>query len=235
MLNKLYESGIRSHIAIPLMAGEKVVGLFALSSVEANAYTDEHMSLLASIAPHLATAVQNAQLYRDIKHRAETDNLTGLLNLPTFYIRLREQIANSEDGSRPVSVVMLDLDLFKAVTSRCFRQTLELFQRAAEGKRGEEALEAMGNAYTTELLPDRTFLRAQMQAYAACEDDEIREVVRNGYGDLVAYAERVSDLPAEAVGRFFATGMLLNVIASMGLQNLEEPWAARLVAGVKTK
>jgi hypothetical protein len=25
------------------------------------------------------------------------------------------------------------------------------------------------------------------------------------------------------------------VIASMGLQNLEEPWAARLVAGVKTK
>jgi hypothetical protein len=29
--------------------------------------------------------------------------------------------------------------------------------------------------------------------------------------------------------------MLLNVIASMGLQNLEEPWAARLVAGVKTK
>src|SRR3954471_8298929 len=74
-------------------------------------------------------------------------------------------------------------DLFKAVISRCFRQTLEVFQRAAEGKRGEAALEAMGNAYINELLPDRTFLRGQMQAYAACEDDEIREVVRNGYGD----------------------------------------------------
>src|ERR1700675_1784771 len=70
-----------------------------------------------------------------------------------------------------------------AVTSRCFRQTLELFQRAAEGKRGEEALEAMGKAYVDELLPDRTRLRAQMQAYAACEDEKIREVVRNGYGD----------------------------------------------------
>ena len=93
----------------------------------------------------------------------------------------------------------------------------------------------MGDAYVNELLPVRTRLRAQMQAYAACEDDEIREVVRNGYGDLVAYAERVSGLPSEAVGRFFATGMLLNVIASMGLQNLEEPWAARLVAGLKTK
>ncbi|TMM24144.1 MAG: TetR/AcrR family transcriptional regulator [Actinobacteria bacterium] len=126
-------------------------------------------------------------------------------------------------------------ELFKAVVSRCFRQTLELFQRAAEGKRGQAALEAMGDAYVNELLPDRTRLRAQMQAYAACEDDEIREVVRNAYGDLVAYVERVSDLPPETVGRFFATGMLLNVIASMGLQELEEPWAARLVGGLKAK
>src|SRR5438477_5014039 len=126
-------------------------------------------------------------------------------------------------------------DLFTAVITRCFRETLELFQRAAEGKRGPEALEAMGQAYMNELLPDRTRLRGQMQAYAACEDPEIRAVVRDGYGDLVAYAERVSGLPPEAVGRFFATGMLLNVIASMGLQNLEEPWAARLVGGLKTK
>ena len=126
-------------------------------------------------------------------------------------------------------------ELFMAVIGRCFRQTLELFQRAAEGRRGEAALKAMGDAYVNELLPDRTRLRAQMQAYAACEDDEIRTVVRDGYGDLVAYAERVSGLSPEAIGRFFATGMLLNVIASMGLQNLEEPWAARLVGGLKAK
>ena len=126
-------------------------------------------------------------------------------------------------------------ELFKAVVSRCFRQTLERFQRAAEGKRGAEALHAMADAYVNELLPDRTFLRSQMQAYAACEDDEICQVVRNGYGDLVAYAERVSGLPPEDVGRFFATGMLLNVIASMGLQDLKEPWAARLVGGLKSE
>jgi hypothetical protein len=47
--------------------------------------------------------------------------------------------------------------------------------------------------------------------------------------------ERVSGLPPETVGRFFATGMLLNVIASMGLQDLEEPWAARLVGGLKAQ
>ncbi len=122
-------------------------------------------------------------------------------------------------------------ELFKAVVARCFRETLELFQRAAEGKRGAEALEAMGSAYMDELLPDRIRLEAQMQAYSACDDPEICEVVRGGYGDLVAYAERVSGAEPAEITRFFATGMLLNVLASMGLQSGDEAWAARLLGG----
>jgi AcrR family transcriptional regulator len=123
-------------------------------------------------------------------------------------------------------------ELFKAVVARCFRETLGLFQRAAEGTRGEEALQAMGGAYM-ELLRDRTRLRAQMQAYAACDDPEICEVVRGGFGDLVAYIERVSAAEPAVITQFFATGMLLNVIAAMGLQDAGEPWAARLLAGCK--
>ena len=126
--------------------------------------------------------------------------------------------------------------LFTAVVNRCFRQTQELFARAADGKRGQEALEAMGNAYVERLNSDRTELLAQMQAYAACDDPDIREVVRNGYGDLFSYVERVAgDLPAGAVSQFFATGMLLNVIASMGFGKSEpgEDWVARLFDGIK--
>jgi AcrR family transcriptional regulator len=126
-------------------------------------------------------------------------------------------------------------ELFKAVIARCFRETLELFQRAAEGKRGEEALRAMGTAYTDQLLPNRTRLQAQMQAYAACDDADVREVVRNGFGDLVAYAERVSSRPAEEITHFFSTGMLLNVIAAMDLRGGEEPWADRLLSGCKSE
>jgi len=126
-------------------------------------------------------------------------------------------------------------ELFKAATARCFLETLEMFQRAAEGKRGEEALGAIGNAYMAEVLEgDRVALKAQMQAYAACDDEEICEVVRNGFGDLVAYVERVSGLPADAVSDFFATGMLLNVLASMRLhRERRESWAQRLLDGCK--
>jgi AcrR family transcriptional regulator len=124
-------------------------------------------------------------------------------------------------------------ELFKAVTTRCFRETLEVFQRAAEGKRGTEALEAIGEAYGELVAANPARLRGQMQAYAACDDAEICEVVRNGFGDLHAYVERVSGLAPSAVSMFFARGMLFNVVASMNLLEAGEPWGDRLIAGCK--
>src|SRR5215212_7983454 len=86
-----------------------------------------------------------------------------------------EEIAQAAGISQPYVFRLFGTkkELFKAVVARCFRETLEAFQRAAEGKRGAEALAAMGTAYVEQLLPDRTRLRAQMQSYAACDDPEI--------------------------------------------------------------
>src|SRR5215210_8361406 len=60
-------------------------------------------------------------------------------------------------------------ELYLESVRRCLRETLELFQDAAAGLQGESALAAIGKAYTG-LLGDRTRLRAQMQAYADCDD-----------------------------------------------------------------
>ena len=122
-------------------------------------------------------------------------------------------------------------ELFKASVARCQREVLELFQRAAEGKRGEEALRAIGQAYQTQLEEDRMRLRLQMRAYVACEDPEVREVVRAGYGDLVAYVRRVSDADWPTVWAFFSTGMLLNVLASMHFEERPEQWMQDLLGG----
>jgi AcrR family transcriptional regulator len=120
-------------------------------------------------------------------------------------------------------------DLFIATVTRCFRETLELFQRAAEGKRGEEALHAIGKAYMEQLETERTWLRAQMQAYAASDDPAIRAVVRAGYGDLVAYVRRVSGADGQTIWQFFSTGMMLNVLASMHVNDNPEPWMQELL------
>jgi AcrR family transcriptional regulator len=122
-------------------------------------------------------------------------------------------------------------ELYLAVIARCFRQTLEIFQRVAEGKRGEQALSAIGTAYGELLESDRIYLRAQMQAYAACEDPEICAVVRAGFGDLVTYVERVSGVGPEELAAFFAGGMLRNVLSSMDAP--VEDWGMRLLEGCK--
>jgi AcrR family transcriptional regulator len=119
-------------------------------------------------------------------------------------------------------------DLFIAAVNRCFRLTIETFMRAAEGKRGEEALEAIGLSYG-ELIQDRTKLRMQLQSHVACDDPEVCEVVRRNFGELVEYIERVSGADPARIRDFVGVGMLLNVIAAMDLLNGDEPWAKRLV------
>ena len=144
-----------------------------------------------------------------------------------------EEIAKRAGISQPYVFRLFGTkkELYLAVVARCFRQTLELMQKAAEGKRGDEALQAIGQAYNEQLASDRVYLRAQMQAYAASEDPAVGAVVRGGFGDLVAYVERVSGLPVEDISRFFANGMLMNVLASM--QAPAEEWGRRLLEGCK--
>jgi AcrR family transcriptional regulator len=120
-------------------------------------------------------------------------------------------------------------ELFIVALERCFADTLETFRRAAEGKHGDAALEAMGEAYIELIRSNPNRLRGQLQAYAACDDAEICAAVRKGYGEIVDYVERVSGADAPRLSTFFARGMLLNVVASMDLLDADEPWVGKLL------
>jgi len=113
-------------------------------------------------------------------------------------------------------------ELFTATIERCMSGTLEMFRTASADLKGEEALRAIGDAYVERLATDPTYLHSQMQAYAASDDPQIRDVVRKGYGELVEY-----------VAHFFAKGMLLNVMASLDLLAADEGWAQRLIDGCR--
>ena len=124
------------------------------------------------------------------------------------------------------------LELFIATVRRCMSETLATFEQAARGHSGEDVLHAIGAAYG-ELLADRTRLQCQMQAYVSCDDPEVRDVVRAGFGALFEFVERASGADSKSVTAFFGKGMLLNVVASMGLLDNPEPWAERLLQGCK--
>jgi AcrR family transcriptional regulator len=123
-------------------------------------------------------------------------------------------------------------ELFIASVERCFADTRETFEQAAEGKSGEEALMAMGQAYGELIRSNPNRLRAQMQTYAACGDRDVRRVARRGFGGLVDVVGRASGVDAETVSRFFAKGMLINVVASMDLLDADDAWARKLMSFV---
>jgi len=115
--------------------------------------------------------------------------------------------------------------LFVALVERCYLRIEQTFIAAAGDKTGEAALEAMGDEYER-LLDDRTLLLLQMQAYAACEDPDIRAATRAGYKRLWTVVERLSGLPFDRVVQFFAMGMLMNVAAAMDLPAVDERWTS---------
>jgi AcrR family transcriptional regulator len=121
-------------------------------------------------------------------------------------------------------------ELFIVSVERCFRETRKTFEQAAEGKSGDEALEAMSDAYSKLIRSNPNHLRGQLQSYAACDDPEICAVVRRGYGEIVDAVERASGVDPEHLSMFFARGMLITVVAAMDLLGSKEEWAKKLLA-----
>ena len=125
-------------------------------------------------------------------------------------------------------------DLFIAAVEGCFDRTLAAFQAGAEGHTGMDALHGMGRAYAG-LLKDRSVLLLQLHAYVACEDPDVRTVVRAGFKRLAQFVGETSGASAEDVRRFFETGMLMNVVAAMELDRVRQPWARDLMVPMEHK
>ncbi|MGH3273666.1 MAG: hypothetical protein ACRDNZ_04990 [Streptosporangiaceae bacterium] len=83
---------------------------------------------------------------------------------------------------------------------------------------------------------DRTELLLQLQRFAACGDDEVREAVRASLGRMWTAVAGITGLDPVTVKTFLAYGMLLNNSAALGLSEISEPWTAgartRIQAGL---
>lgn len=121
-------------------------------------------------------------------------------------------------------------ELFTALVERCNHRIERTFVDAAAAAReaGEPILPAMGIAYVG-LLGDRHLLLNQLHAHAASDDRAIRDQMRRGFARLVEIVEREAGAGPDEVRAFFAQGMLLNVLAAMQAQDVDEHWAQVLL------
>lgn len=114
--------------------------------------------------------------------------------------------------------------LFIAAIEAGFARIIDAFESAAKGLDDHEALDAIANAYT-QLLEDRELLLVQLQAYAACNDAEIRSATRRGFRRMWSTVAGLSGESGEKLTTFVAIGMLLNVAAAMDLDEVDQEWA----------
>ena len=120
--------------------------------------------------------------------------------------------------------------IFLAAAERCVEDTIRMFEDAAEGVEGEEALHAMGDAYRKVVSEEPERLMMQMQMYlavAAAEqegDHEFGEAVRAGWTRLWDTVHVPLGADINETTTFLAYGMLVNCLVAMGFPPVHRVW-----------
>ena len=143
-----------------------------------------------------------------------------------------EAIARAADITQPYVFRMFGTKkaLFLELVGSAFDRFSDDMSHAAEGTRGLDALARMGARYY-ESLADRTTLLLQLQGFAACGDREVRDLVRTRLARMWDTVADTSGLDPVTVKTFLAFGMLLNNVAALDVDEVDEPWAR----GVRTR
>jgi len=116
----------QASLMVPLVVGDTVVGALEVSEPHRSRhFTEQEIALCVALGEQAAAAIHNAQLYGRvleqkamIELQATTDGLTGLHNHRHFWECLRHEVARAKRYGQPLSLLMLDLDGFKAVNDR---------------------------------------------------------------------------------------------------------------------
>ena len=64
---RMRAAGFRSMLAVPLKAGERVIGVLSLGDAPGRTYTEDELALLAAFVGQGAVALENSALYREIR------------------------------------------------------------------------------------------------------------------------------------------------------------------------
>jgi diguanylate cyclase (GGDEF)-like protein len=108
------KQGVQSLVFLPLMVGTEAIGGMCIASRRPNAYSQSQVQLLFQLASRIAMSIENSRLYAQAEQRARIDELTGLWNRRHLMERIQVEIGRHSRYGGAFSLVILDLDSFKA-------------------------------------------------------------------------------------------------------------------------
>jgi len=156
-------SDIEGELGVPMYWDGELRGVLTVGNrQEHQLLTHEQLQQLEGFADLAAAACRNASAHAGLAHEARTDSLTGCVNHAALHNALGRELARCERTGHNFSLVLLDLDGFKAVNEEHGHLV------------GDEVLRRVGSALRDTMRPYDTVARYGGDEFAvvACGADE---------------------------------------------------------------
>jgi diguanylate cyclase (GGDEF)-like protein len=111
-------SRVRSGVVLPMRSDGSTVGSLSAFSRSAGKLGEAQIDELERLAFRAGPALENARKYAEARALADLDALTGLHNRRFFHETLAREVARAQRYQRRLSLIVFDLDDFKAINDR---------------------------------------------------------------------------------------------------------------------
>ncbi len=199
------EMDATSFMGVPVMSGLTVMGILGVFSKDPERkFTKFDLTMMESIGSQAGIAIQNAYLFAEVNQLAVTDPLTRLFNRRYFFNLARVELERARRYSHQLSIIMMDIDLFKRVNdtnghlagdevlvalTECIRNNLRQVDLAAR----------YGGEEFVILLPETDILSATTTAGRLCQAIHDLNVPFNGESISVTVSVGVSSLQDQVI------------------------------------
>ncbi|MGH2726416.1 MAG: diguanylate cyclase, partial [Actinomycetota bacterium] len=106
-------------IAVPLESETQLIGVISLyGRTHAKSFDATDLETVRSLARQAAVGVENVLLHQEAQRLSITDGLTSLWNYRFMNMRLAQEVERANRFNRTLSVLVIDIDLFKQINDR---------------------------------------------------------------------------------------------------------------------
>ncbi len=106
---------MRSAVSVPLVAGERLIGVMSLYQADKDAFSKDDLRVLLSIAPKVDQTIDNNVQFERTAESAATDDVTRLPNLRSLFLHLESEIVRCGTAEIPLRIGVVDINGFKQV------------------------------------------------------------------------------------------------------------------------
>ncbi len=213
IFNKEYQiakatKNLKAFFNIVLRARGGVIGILSLASSKESSFSKENLETLNVMADQISMVINNVCLYQKINHLSITDELTDLYNYRYFQDMLKREFERAQRYDLNLSLIMIDIDHFKAVNDTYGHQQGDIILRELGVKFKKEVRESLdtpvryGGEEFAFILPSTDKKGAFFVAERIRQKIAENKFPGRGKSLKITISLGVASYPAKGIGKF---------------------------------